>query len=226
MLAVRQILLAFTVFVSALQANAQAFETDLGDILSPEEIAEELGFEQQQSLRRNMFWNSSALNPRLHVIINKANKGTATDAQTLKAYLDGTLVYKFKVSTGAETRVQTTSGKWSNRRTSAGVFRIYLRSRHHVSKTWTGASMPFAQFFNGGIAMHATTPDHYHELGRRASGGCVRLHPTNAKLMWELVGKIGVEETLVTVYDGTYQQHPYGMAGDKPLITEKDINNA
>ncbi len=47
--------------------------------------------------------------------------------------------------------------------------------------------MPFAVFFIGGIAIHATTPSHFSMLGKRDSGGCARLHPDNAKILFGLV---------------------------------------
>lgn len=51
--------------------------------------------------------------------------------------------------------------------------------------------MPWAVFFNGGIALHATTKAHYPELGKRASGGCVRFKYENAKTVYGLIKDAG-----------------------------------
>ena len=64
--------------------------------------------------------------------------------------------------------------------------------------------MPYAQFFSGGVAIHATVPAHYAALGTRDSGGCVRLRLENAKLMWDLVDKVGVDNVLIRVLDQAY----------------------
>lgn len=206
--------------------------TDLTDFLSPEELVQEFGF-NPYSLE-NMLWKSSTENPRLHIIVDKAKEGTSETAQTLEAYVDGVLAHRFIVSTGKEKPIITPKGNKSNRVTNVGTFRITWRSRYHVSKEYTGASMPFAQFFDGGIAIHATTPDHYKDLGKRDSGGCVRLHPTNAKIMWELVGAVGVEETLITVYDGSIMDHPLKVkevetaqpetALPEPVLPQPELN--
>ena len=46
--------------------------------------------------------------------------------------------------------------------------------------------MEYAIFFNGGVALHATTPNHYATLGQKASGGCVRMYKTDAIFVWNL----------------------------------------
>ena len=49
--------------------------------------------------------------------------------------------------------------------------------------------MHYAVFYipGSGIALHATTPSHYGELGKRASGGCVRLHPADAASLQKII---------------------------------------
>jgi hypothetical protein len=227
MKAVRYLILTFALLGFQAHAN-DTFQNndepqfDLTDVLTPEELIYEFGITQKM-IFDSMMWMSSFENPRLHIVINKAEKGTAVDAQTLEAYVDGVLIHKFKVTTGAETPKQKPNGKWANRRTPTGTFRIIHRSRNHVSSAWEGARMPFAQFFTDyGIAMHATVGEaNIQALGRRGSGGCIRLHPDNAKIMWDLVGSLGVKETIVMVYDGSQTPHPLGQAGGgQPLIPE------
>jgi lipoprotein-anchoring transpeptidase ErfK/SrfK len=56
-------------------------------------------------------------------------------------------------------------------RTPPGTFRVSFLSRDHVSSIY-GVRMPYAVFFNGGIALHAGDV-------RTRSHGCVRM-PTSA----------------------------------------------
>jgi lipoprotein-anchoring transpeptidase ErfK/SrfK len=194
---------------------------DLEDVLTTDEIAADVPAPQAK-LYKSDFWKGSKPDPRLQIVVDKAERGTSIDAQTLEAYVDGALVFKFKVSTGAEKPIITTSGKPSNRITPAGKFSIDWRDIDHVSSVWTDASMPFAQFFYKGIAIHATTPNHYRALGRRDSGGCVRLHPTNAALMWELVKRMGTRQAVVYVYDGSISPHPLGRGGEMPAMQSQE----
>lgn len=55
-------------------------------------------------------------------------------------------------------------------------------------------NMPYSIFFNGGIALHGTTWDHYKELGQKDSGGCSRLYVPNAIQLWNYVNPSQKEE--------------------------------
>jgi lipoprotein-anchoring transpeptidase ErfK/SrfK len=57
--------------------------------------------------------------------------------------------------------------------------------------------MPHSIFFYGGYAIHGTT-DIAH-LGQVASHGCVRLHPDNATLLFDLVDKVGMKNTKISL---------------------------
>jgi len=57
--------------------------------------------------------------------------------------------------------------------------------------------MPWSVFFYKGYAIHGTTE--IKRLGRPASHGCVRLHPDNAKVFFELVKSKGLDSTLISV---------------------------
>ncbi len=59
--------------------------------------------------------------------------------------------------------------------------------------------MPYAIFFNRGIAIHATS--NVEELGTPASGGCVRVETTNAAALWNLIRSIGTSNTVIVVED-------------------------
>lgn len=93
------------------------------------------------------------------------------------------------VSTGREKREKYFTS------TPEGVFKVD-RDRlfdHWHSRTWD-APMPYTMFLDfvkagrkTGIAIHGTTRSHFDELGTRASGGCIRLHPEHAKALLNLM---------------------------------------
>lgn len=112
------------------------------------------------------------------IIISKA-------LQTATVYENGVVANSFLISTGREQWETAKSGRHYFTTTPVGWFSPVRYSRQHWSATWD-AWMEYAIFFNGGVALHATTPDHFKELGRRASGGCVRMHPDNALWFWNL----------------------------------------
>jgi lipoprotein-anchoring transpeptidase ErfK/SrfK len=57
--------------------------------------------------------------------------------------------------------------------------------------------MPFAVFFTGGYAVHAT--DAVTRLGQPASHGCVRLAPANAAMFFDLVKTYGKANTKIVI---------------------------
>jgi len=115
--------------------------------------------------------------------------------QTLYLYLDGTLIDSFKVSTGIK-KYETPN---INVRPSGPLFTKY-KSRKFPGGNYMGmGNMPYAVFIRGGYAIHGTTTGNFAKLGTRASHGCIRLHPTNARIFYELVKRIGIKYTWVTV---------------------------
>jgi len=93
--------------------------------------------------------------------------------------------FMWKVSTG-KNGYRTPTGSWNP---------TWL-SRDHWSKTYD-APMPFAVFFHGGYAIHAT--DAVARLGQPASHGCVRLAPENAAMFFELVKAYGKANTKIVI---------------------------
>lgn len=106
---------------------------------------------------------------RFVIAINKSSTGP--DAQTMTVYENGVEVLKEKVSTGREKQEKAKSGRVYLSTTPKGFFRPTKIYKDYMSYTWK-APMPNAVFFVGGIAIHATTA--VQDLGKRASGGCVR----------------------------------------------------
>ena len=123
--------------------------------------------------------------PRLIITINPVS-------QKLTVALDGDTIHRWKVSTGA-----------SGYETPSGNFRPFRMEREHFSKEWDDAPMPYSIFFTTrGHAVHGSY--HTKSLGRRASHGCVRLHPDNAAKLFALVSKTGMSNTRVIVRGGFF----------------------
>ena len=60
-------------------------------------------------------------------------------------------------------------------------------------------NMPYAVFISGGYAIHGTIQSNWHKLGKRASKGCLRLHPENGFIFNRLVRTVGISSTWITV---------------------------
>ncbi|MCW1933101.1 L,D-transpeptidase [Pararhodobacter zhoushanensis] len=112
----------------------------------------------------------------------------SVEAQTMHVYIDGMLRYEWPVSTAR-------SGKYTPR----GEWTPQWLSRWHRSSLYNNAPMPYAIFYSGDYAIHAT--DAVSRLGRPASAGCVRLHPDNASLLFAMVQEQGMENMRVVVVD-------------------------
>jgi lipoprotein-anchoring transpeptidase ErfK/SrfK len=82
-------------------------------------------------------------------------------------------------------------------RTPTGTFRPIRLERTWYSTIYDNAPMPYSIFFYGGYAIHGTTE--ISRLGRPVSHGCVRLHPDNARALFNLVRRYGSANTRITI---------------------------
>ena len=140
----------------------------------------------------------AAARKRLIISINKVS-------QKMTVELDGRSKFKWPVSTGA-----------AGYETPSGTYTPFRLEKEHYSKEWDDAPMPHSIFFTGrGHAVHGSF--HVKSLGRRASHGCVRLHPDNAAKLFALVQEAGLSNTSVVVRGGFFDN---GTNGDKK--TRKD----
>ena len=57
--------------------------------------------------------------------------------------------------------------------------------------------MPYSVFYDGDYAVHGTYQT--ARLGRPASAGCVRLDPEHAAVLFDLVRKEGLSNTLIVI---------------------------
>ena len=121
---------------------------------------------------------------RYVIVVNKANTGK--EAQTVKVYEYGVKIRQEKVSTGRdgfERKGENHAKNDSWTVTPTGYYTPTWLSKDHRSSAYGGrfswltggTKMPFAIFFNGGIALHEAPKGTEGMLGKKASGGCVRL---------------------------------------------------
>jgi lipoprotein-anchoring transpeptidase ErfK/SrfK len=82
-------------------------------------------------------------------------------------------------------------------RTPTGTFRPTALFRYHASTIYSGSPMPYAIFFLRGYAIHGSYEVRY--LGRPASHGCIRLHPSNAAALYSLVRTYGPGNTVIRI---------------------------
>ncbi|WP_162628255.1 L,D-transpeptidase [Arcticibacterium luteifluviistationis] len=115
--------------------------------------------------------------------------------QTLYLYLDAVLIDSFAVSTGI--------GKYDtptfNVRAAGPTFKRYTSKKFPGGNYEGLGNMPYVVFIKGGYAVHGTTTGNFEKLGTKASHGCVRLHPMNAKIFYELVSLIGLSNTWISI---------------------------
>lgn len=106
--------------------------------------------------------------------------------QTMRVSVNGEPRYVWKVSTARR-----------GYRTPTGIFTARWASRYHRSRKYDNAPMPYAIFFKGGYAIHGTYE--VRSLGRPVSHGCVRLHPDNAAIFFELATSNGLVNTKIII---------------------------
>ena len=107
-------------------------------------------------------------------------------AQRMKVTTTDGEVHDWKISSGRK-----------GFRSPNGVYRPTRLEKNWYSRKYGGA-MPHAVFFRGGYAIHGTTA--VGALGRPASHGCIRLHPTNAAKLFALVKKHGSSQTKIALH--------------------------
>jgi lipoprotein-anchoring transpeptidase ErfK/SrfK len=107
-------------------------------------------------------------------------------SQRMEVYVNGESVYNWPVSTARP-----------GYHTPTGTFRPQALARYHRSTIYSGSPMPYSIFFLRGYAIHGSYETRY--LGRPASHGCVRLHPSNAATLYSLVKQYGPGNTTINI---------------------------
>jgi hypothetical protein len=106
--------------------------------------------------------------------------------QKMVVKINGYTEYVWPVSTGRK-----------GYRTPTGTYHPVRMYRDYYSKKYDDAPMPYSIFYSGGFAIHGT--ESVRSLGRPASHGCVRLHPRNAALLYDLVQDFGRGNTTIRI---------------------------
>ena len=104
--------------------------------------------------------------------------------QTMTVSEDGNVLYSWSVSTARR-----------GYRTPRGSFRPVRMHKMWYSRKYDNSPMPYSIFFHGGYAIHGTNA--VKSLGSPASHGCIRLHPSNAKTLYNLVQAHGSANTRI-----------------------------
>lgn len=110
------------------------------------------------------------------------------ERQEMTVTVEGEVFSVWPVSTARAGKV-TPTGEWTPQ---------YL-VRFHRSRLYNNAPMPWSIFYDGHYAIHGT--EETGRLGRPASAGCVRLHPDNARVLWEMVRARGRDQTRIVILD-------------------------
>jgi len=108
------------------------------------------------------------------------------NGQTMEVFVDGFPRYTWKVSTGRR-----------GYGTPSGTFHPHWMAARWFSRVYYNAPMPHAIFFYGGFAIHGS-----YEIGRLgtpASHGCIRLHPNDAAVLFDLIHSEGMQNTTIVV---------------------------
>ncbi len=133
---------------------------------------------------------------RVQIVVHKSMKERGY--QYLSVSIDGSVQFEAPVSTAWERLAPAKTGGAYRASTPAGTFHPDSIEPKRFSNRWQ-VWLTNVIRFNSGIWIHSTTPDHYAELGAPASGGCVRMHPNDSKVVWDIIAKYGLKETAITV---------------------------
>lgn len=126
----------------------------------------------------------STIAAKAEILIN-VNKST----QRVSVIVDGAQRYNWAISSGLA------GGPPS------GTYRPERLERKWYSRKYDWSPMPHAIFFHHGFAIHGT--NYISRLGRRASHGCVRLHPQHAAILFDLVQSRAKSSTRIVISDSS-----------------------
>jgi lipoprotein-anchoring transpeptidase ErfK/SrfK len=129
-----------------------------------------------------LFWSALLAEPALASVTVRISNS----AQRMHVYVDGHPAYSWPVSTARR-----------GYRTPAGSYRVQRMERMWYSRKYDWSPMPYSLFFAGGYAIHGSYS--IRQLGRPASHGCVRLHPANARTLYNLVRSSGPSRSRIVV---------------------------
>jgi lipoprotein-anchoring transpeptidase ErfK/SrfK len=126
----------------------------------------------------------------IYIKVNKA-------VQRAYLYKNGWKVAEWLVSTGIPGRGTPNFEGHPNGR----IYDAYTSTKYPEGDYNGLGNMPYAVFYNGGFAIHGTTPGSFRNLGKKASHGCVRMHPDNGYTFNRLVRQYGINNVWISIYE-------------------------
>lgn len=115
--------------------------------------------------------------------------------QRLYLHVRGALVHTWLVSTGTP---KSETPLWEGHPNG----RIYDKysSKANPGGDYKGlGNMPYAVFLHAGYAIHGTLESNFKYLGQKASHGCIRLHPDNARIFNRFTRQYGIAGVWVSI---------------------------
>jgi lipoprotein-anchoring transpeptidase ErfK/SrfK len=132
-------------------------------------------------------FGAALMAPAVAMAAERVVARVSISSQTMRVYHEGRHLFSWTVSTAKPGKITPTG--------------VYLGaealSKHHRSRLYNNAPMPFAIFYDGHYAIHGT--DQITRLGAPASNGCVRLHPDNAAILFQMVKAEGKDNLRVEI---------------------------
>ena len=119
---------------------------------------------------------------------NHINIKVDISEQKMYVYQDNIPKYEWIVSTARKRKI-----------TPRGKFFPKFLSKNHKSSLYNNAPMPYSIFYSGNYAIHGTLD--VEKLGNPASAGCVRLHPDNAAILFDLVKDTTFKNVEILIQD-------------------------
>lgn len=115
--------------------------------------------------------------------------------QKMYVFINQQLVYTWLVSTGAPGHDTPLLDSHPNGR----IYDKYSSTKYPGGDYNGLGNMPYAVFIQGGFAVHGTPKSNWSKLGKKASHGCVRIHPDHAFIFNRLVRQYGIYATWLRV---------------------------
>jgi len=179
--------------------------TDIDTLFAQLKRQDSLSSEEQAALKENLSTLDSFYNSKEDTSTASCKEGECglfvhviKSRQIMLLYIEGELKDSFEISTGLP--------KYSTPELSmhprGPAFTKYTSKKFPGGNYKGLGNMPYAVFIKGGYAIHGTTTGNLKKLGQQASHGCIRLHPNNARLFYEMVKVFGLKNTWVKVSEG------------------------
>jgi len=137
-------------------------------------------------------------------IVVTVNKST----QRLSVAVDGEVRHVWPTSTA----------RWGYS-TPNGVYRPERLERKWYSRKYDWSPMPYSIFFHGGYAIHGSYE--ISHLGRPASHGCIRLRPSHAEVLFDLVRRNPGDTRIVVTGERPSTRSVYNAAPERAVESRR-----